>query len=67
MTGAARGQGPSRALAGADVAVNEICGPVKSVQYQLGTLKELQEVARQAPKLGAGSLARAATSAIPIR
>jgi NAD(P)-dependent dehydrogenase (short-subunit alcohol dehydrogenase family) len=56
ITGAARGQGRSHALAfaaaGADLVLADICAPVEAVPYPLGTAEELEEVAAEARALG---------------
>jgi SDR family mycofactocin-dependent oxidoreductase len=50
ITGAARGQGRSHALRlaqeGADIIAVDLCGPVKTVPYALGTEDDLRETAR---------------------
>ncbi|OZE79138.1 SDR family mycofactocin-dependent oxidoreductase [Rhodococcus sp. 15-649-1-2] len=56
VTGAARGQGRSHALAlaaeGADVIITDIAGPVDTVRYDLATSQELDTVANDISALG---------------
>jgi NAD(P)-dependent dehydrogenase (short-subunit alcohol dehydrogenase family) len=62
VTGAARGQGRSHALAfaeaGADVVVTDICEQIDSVEYELGTAEGLTKVAVEIEKLGVRCMAR---------
>lgn len=62
VTGAARGQGRSHALAfaaaGADLVIGDICGPMGSVSYDLGTRDELDEVAATIIASGGTCIAR---------
>ncbi len=57
ITGAARGQGRSHAVAfaeeGADLALVDICADVAEVRYPLGTADQLAETARRCRELGA--------------
>ncbi|MEE4023360.1 mycofactocin-coupled SDR family oxidoreductase [Gordonia sp. PKS22-38] len=57
VTGAARGQGRSHALAlaaeGADLVITDIAGTVDTVGYPLGTADELDDVHRELKELGA--------------
>jgi SDR family mycofactocin-dependent oxidoreductase len=57
ITGAARGQGRSHALAfaeeGADLALMDICEDVDVVRYPLGNAEQLEETARRCRELGA--------------
>ena len=61
MTGAARGQGRSHALAladaGADVVITDICGDIGSVPYGLADEHDLTETAQLVEKLGRRALA----------
>ncbi len=63
ITGAARGQGRSHAVAlaaeGADVAVLDLCADIASAPYPMGTEAELAETAALVEKLG--------RRAVPIR
>ena len=56
VTGAARGQGRSHALAlaaeGADVIVTDVAGTVNTVDYPLGSAADLDEVANDIKALG---------------
>ncbi|MGW0035531.1 mycofactocin-coupled SDR family oxidoreductase [Gordonia sp. NPDC003376] len=56
ITGAARGQGRSHAVRlaeeGADIIGIDICAPVESVTYELGTREDLAETERQVTALG---------------
>ena len=60
VTGGARGQGRSHAIAlaeaGADVVVTDVCADIDSVPYGLGTSAELAETARFVEKAGRRSL-----------
>lgn len=62
MTGAARGQGRSHALAfadaGATVVVSDICGPNAASEYELGTFEELTGVAADIGRTGRPCLAQ---------
>jgi SDR family mycofactocin-dependent oxidoreductase len=61
ITGGARGQGRSHALAlaaeGADIAVIDICDQIDSVQHSMGTKEDLQETLRLVEKTGQKCLA----------
>src|SRR4051794_33904800 len=56
ITGAARGQGRSHAVRmaeeGADIIAIDLCQPIKSVPYDLGTADDLAETARLVEKTG---------------
>ena len=56
VTGAARGQGRSHALAlaraGVDIVGFDICHSIDSIPYELGTLDELKATATEVEKLG---------------
>jgi SDR family mycofactocin-dependent oxidoreductase len=60
VTGAARGQGRSHALAladaGADVVITDVCADITSVPYGLGTRDELDETAQFVEKTGRRAL-----------
>ncbi len=62
VTGAARGQGRSHALAfaqtGADVVISDICGPIESAEYDLGTLEQLVDVGKQIDDIGVSNLVK---------
>jgi SDR family mycofactocin-dependent oxidoreductase len=57
ITGAARGQGRSHAMAfaeeGADLALIDLCADVPEVRYPLGTAEQLEETARRCRERGA--------------
>ena len=57
VTGAARGQGKSHALAfakeGASLILVDVGGQIQGVPYTMGTAKELEAVASEAKKIGA--------------
>ena len=61
ITGAARGQGRSHAVAfareGASVAICDVCEDIKSVPYSLGGLRDLQETREQCLAEGAAVIA----------
>jgi len=56
ITGAARGQGRSHALAfaeeGSDLVLVDVCGDIDGVRYPLGTADQLEETARRCRELG---------------
>lgn len=56
ITGAARGQGRSHALSfareGAKIVAVDICAPIGTIEYPLGTLDELAETERQIKDIG---------------
>ena len=56
ITGAARGQGRSHALTlareGADIIACDICGPLASAPYPMGSREELDQTARMVEELG---------------
>lgn len=64
ITGAARGQGRSHALAlareGADIVAVDICGDIDSVSYGLATPEDLQQTADDVARLGRRVLAQRA-------
>ena len=64
VTGAARGQGRSHAVRlaeeGADIVAVDICGPIDSVPYPLGTAEELAETAKAVEAAGRRVIARRA-------
>ncbi|WP_068183248.1 mycofactocin-coupled SDR family oxidoreductase [Mycobacterium sp. UM_CSW] len=64
ITGAARGQGRSHAVAfaeeGADIVGVDICEDLDVVPYKLGTLQDLEETARLVEKTGRNMLVRKA-------
>lgn len=64
VTGAARGQGRSHAVAlaaaGADVVAVDLCSDIDTVGYGLGTADDLAETARQVEALGRRVVARRA-------
>ena len=64
VTGAARGQGRSHAVAlaseGATVVVTDICAPIGAVPYPLGTKADLDETVALVEKAGSTGLALAA-------
>lgn len=61
VTGAARGQGRSHAVelaaAGADIIAFDICGPVPSAPYQLGTAEDLAATVAEVEKYDRRALA----------
>ena len=67
ITGAARGQGRSHALAfaqeGADLLLCDICSDIEGVSYPLGSAQQLQETARRCRELGR----RAVTAVCDVR
>ena len=64
VTGAARGQGRSHAVRlaeeGADIVAVDLCGPIGSVPYALGTEEELGQTAEAVASLGRRVIARRA-------
>ncbi len=60
ITGAARGQGRSHALAfareGADLAVSDICADVATANYEMGTASDLEETVRLCEEAGANTV-----------
>jgi len=64
ITGAARGQGRSHAVRlaqeGADIIAVDLCGPMASVDYPLGTADDLAETVRQVESLDRRIVAAAA-------
>lgn len=60
ITGGARGQGRSHALAfaaaGANVVVTDICGPMEGVRYPMATKNQLDETVADIEKHGVGAL-----------
>lgn len=64
ITGAARGQGRSHALAlareGADIVACDLCEPLASVPYPLGSREELDRTARMVEGLGRRAVAQKA-------
>jgi SDR family mycofactocin-dependent oxidoreductase len=62
ITGAARGQGRSHALAfaqaGADVVISDICAQIDSIEYPMATSEDLKGVAAMVEALGVRCLAR---------
>jgi NAD(P)-dependent dehydrogenase (short-subunit alcohol dehydrogenase family) len=61
ITGAARGIGKAIALRlasdGADVSVADICSPIHSVPYEMGTLEQLEAVVDEIKSLGRNAIA----------
>jgi (+)-trans-carveol dehydrogenase len=64
ITGAARGQGRAHAVRlaeeGADVIAVDICEPLATVPYDMGTAADLEETVREVEALGARIVARQA-------
>jgi SDR family mycofactocin-dependent oxidoreductase len=64
ITGGARGQGRSHAVAmaeqGADIITLDLCGSIASVEYPLATLEDLDETVRLVEKTGRRIVARQA-------
>src|SRR3954469_18841371 len=64
ITGAGRGQGRAHAVrlasAGADVIVNDVCGPVDAFPYPMASADDLEETAKLVEKQGGRASAQVA-------